>query len=100
MAGISSLQGEHQVAQRFRNTTLPLRSASRSALPSSEATLKSLACCWRLGLMRSSSLAGSTAAAAGTTTQTSKATTMRQTGDHMAPRVYMGGDGPHAFGPL
>src|ERR1700720_58253 len=99
MAGISSLQGGHQVAQRFRKTTLPLRSASRSPLPSSEATLKSLARSWRLGLMRPSSFAGSTAAVAGSTAQTRKTKAMRQARD-IAHRVYMGGGGPHAFGPL
>src|SRR4029450_7933337 len=99
MAGISSLQGGDQVAQRFKKTTLPLRSASLSPLPSGEATLKSLACCWRLGLMRSSSFAGSTTAAAGSTAPTRKARAMHQARD-IAHRVYMGGGGPHASGSL
>ena len=34
MAGISSRQGSHQVAQKFRNTTLPLRSARPRVPPS------------------------------------------------------------------
>src|SRR6266567_3699117 len=51
MAGISSLHGPHQVAQRFRKTTLPRSSDNRRVPPSREETLKSLANRWRLGLM-------------------------------------------------
>src|ERR1700730_14572283 len=89
MAGISSLQGGHQVAQRLRKTTLPLRSASLSRPPSSAATLKSLACCWRLGLMRSSSPAASTAGEARSTAEQINTGTMRRTDIHMDHRVYM-----------
>src|SRR5574341_13776 len=87
MAGISSLQGSHQVAQRLRKTTLPLKSARLSVPPSSAATLKSLACCGRLGLMRSSARAGSSAAPAGSAAQTRNTKTC-EAKRHMAPRVY------------
>src|SRR5215469_3426500 len=102
MAGISSLQGGHQVAHRFRNTTLPLRSLRRSPLPSSEGTLKSFAGCCRLGLMRASSFAGSVAAAdAGRAAQQSAIVASRRRDRHMANRVYMAvGPRARALAPL
>src|SRR5258708_33642051 len=90
MAGISSLQGPHHVAQRLRKTTLPLRSARLSLPPSSAVTLNSLACCWRLGLMRSRARAGSSAAAAGRVAiATSRK--IRETSGHMAPEYTLAG---------
>src|ERR1700674_4641224 len=84
MAGISSLHGPHHIAQRLRKTTLPLSSARLSLPPSRAAILKSLACCWRLGLMRSRAWAGSSAALAGIAAQT-RTQKRREASRHMDP---------------
>src|SRR5882672_7127943 len=90
MAGISSLHGPHQVAQRFRKTTLPRSSDNRRVPPSSEETLKSLANCWRLGLMRSRARAGSSTAPAGSTVRKVRSRVVSTRGP-MVSRVYMAG---------
>jgi len=66
--GISSLQGGHHVAQKFRNTTFPLKSLSRSGWPARSGTVKSAAAAARPGRSRSSSLNASARAASGSPT--------------------------------
>src|SRR5438445_5896036 len=88
MAGISSLHGPHQVAQRFRKTTLPRSSDNRRVPPSGEETLKSLANRWRLGLMRSRARAGSSIAPAGSAASKARST-IGTTRGLMVLRVYM-----------
>src|SRR6266568_1914953 len=88
MAGISSLHGPHQVAQRFRKTTLPRSSDNRRVPPSREETLKSLANRWRLGLMRSRARAGSSIAPAGSAASKARST-IGTTRGLMVLRVYM-----------
>src|SRR5229473_5085116 len=88
MAGISSLHGPHQLAQRFRKTTLPRSSDNRRVPPSREETLKSLANRWRLGLMRSRARAGSSLAPAGSTVSKVRSR-VGSTRGLMVLRVYM-----------
>src|SRR3972149_6151562 len=58
MAGISSLQGGHQVAQKLRNTTWPRKSDSFPEPPSGAEVSKPFVCCTRWSLMRSSAFTG------------------------------------------
>ena len=59
MSGISASQGLHHVAQKFRKTTFPLKSARVSARLSGVLTWKSLAGFAGLGLWSESAATGS-----------------------------------------
>ena len=94
MPGISSSQGLHQVAQKFRKTTLPLKSARVSGRLSGALTRKSLAGLTGFGLISDSAAAGSPdASAVGAAAAKSESATRRnftRTSIHCAP---------HASGP-